>query len=373
MAIITNEIEVNVTRSEVSKEEAAGLLIHGTADSALEALAHDMSRSARFLGKVKLCYIDPPFNTGEKFSHYHDRLSRSDWLEMMRATLNQIYGALSHDGSLWLHLDDSQQHWGRILLDEVFGEESFVATVIWQKRTTRDNRKAFSSMHDYIHVYAKNGPKQWKAIRNGVTDPGEFSNPDSDPRGPWRSAPMTVQAGHATSAQFYTLVSPAGVPHDPPPGRCWTYTENRLTELDVQGRIYWPRNGAGKPRLKIYQSESRGLAPFTIWTSAEVGDSGSAKKALRALFPDIPTFDTPKPERLLERIIAIGSDQNDLVLDCFLGSGTTAVMAQRMGRRWVGVEQNEKTITNFVIPRIAREDGGGFELISSDDHDLTKG
>ncbi|MCB7136201.1 site-specific DNA-methyltransferase [Cellulosimicrobium marinum] len=305
-------------------------------------------------GKVKLCYIDPPYNTGEKFTHYDDRASRPEWLSNLRRHLIAARQLLSPDGSLWLHLDDSEQHRARCVLDEVFGEEAFVATIIWQKRTTRESRKAFSSMHDYIHVYAPAGAKRWKAIRNGLPDEGAFSNPDDDPRGPWRSVPMNVQSGHATASQFYTVVTPSGARHDPPPGRCWTYTKQRLEELDADGRVYWPRNGAGKPRLKRYESEVSGLAPFTIWTAAEVGDTGSAKKALLAEFPGREPFDTPKPVGLLERIVNIATDPGDLVLDYYLGSGTTAVAAHLGGRRWIGIEQNARTIEEFALPRLRR-------------------
>lgn len=347
----------------VCGESPDSLLIQGDAGTVLAELLSATGEHAA-AGKVKLCYIDPPYNTGERFAHYDDRLARGEWLSRLRAHLISARQLLAPDGSLWLHLDDSEQHRARCLLDEVFGEDAFVATIIWQKRTTRESRKAFSSMHDYIHVYAPAGAKAWKHIRNGLPDEGLFANPDNDPRGPWRSIPMTVQAGHATASQFYTVVTPTGVRHDPPSGRCWTYTAERLAELSAAGLVYWPRNGDGKPRLKRFQSEVTGLAPFTIWNADEVGDTGSAKRALMAQFPDTRVFDTPKPLALLERIVSIGSDPGDLVLDFYLGSGTTAVAAQRLGRRWIGIEQNSDTIDHFARPRLceawAASDGHGF-------------
>jgi adenine-specific DNA-methyltransferase len=165
---------------------------------------------------------------------------------------------------------------------------------------------------------------------------------------------MNVQAGHATASQFYTVTTPTGVRHDPPPGRCWTYTAQRLAELNADGRVYWPRGGDGKPRLKRYQTEVTGLAPFTIWSADEVGDTGSAKRALLAEFPDRQPFDTPKPLALLERIVAIATDPGDVVLDYYLGSGTTAVAAQKMSRRWIGIEQSPRTVEEFALPRIKR-------------------
>lgn len=333
-------------------ERAASLLIHGDASKGLDELLATTGDES-LAGTVKLCYIDPPYNTGERFAHYNDRADRAEWLTRLHDHLVAARQLLAPDGSLWLHLDDSEQHRARCVLDEVFGEDCFVATIVWQKRTTRDNRKSFSSMHDYIHVYAPAGPKAWKKVRNGLPDEGAFSNPDNDPRGPWRSVPMNVQAGHATASQFYTVVTPTGIHHDPPPGRCWTYTAERLAELDALGRVYWPRSGDGKPRLKRFQSEVTGLAPFTIWATDEVGDTGSAKRGLLAEFPDRQAFDTPKPLALLERIVAIATDPGDLVLDYYLGSGTTAVASQRLGRRWVGIEQNLRTIEEFALPRLS--------------------
>lgn len=352
----------------VRGEQARSLLIHGDAGTALDELLVTTGEHS-LAGVVKLCYIDPPYNTGERFAHYSDRSDRAEWLTNLREHLVAARQLLAPDGSLWLHLDDSEQHRARCVLDEVFGEECFVATVVWQKRTTRDSRKAFSSMHDYIHVYSPAGPKGWKKVRNGLPDEGAFSNPDDDPRGPWRSIPMNVQAGHATASQFYTVVTPTGVHHDPPPGRCWTYTAERLAELAAQDRVYWPRGGDGKPRLKRFQSEVTGLAPFTIWPSDEVGDTGSAKRALMAEFSDRQVFDTPKPLGLMERIIQIATDPGDVVLDYYLGSGTTAVASQRLGRRWVGVEQSLRTIEEFALPRLQTtweafpDEGFGFARI----------
>ena len=328
--------------------DAPGWLIVGDAQFGLTELRNDpLAHSG-----IALCYIDPPFNTGESFTHYNDKIDRNIWLSLLRDRLLQIKEVLADDGSIWLHLDDSEQHRGRCLLDEVFGEEAFVSTIIWQKRTSRESRTAFSSMHDYIHVYSPAGPTKWKQRRNGLPDLGAYANPDNDPRGPWRSTPISVQAGHATPAQFYTITTPTGAVHEPPPGRCWVFTQKRLAELDADGRIYWPRNGAGKPRLKKYEHESNGLSPFTIWPSDEVGDSASAKRQILSDFPSTPAFDTPKPEQLLERIIAIATNPGEVVLDCFLGSGTTAVVAARMGRRWVGVELNPLTVETFVLPRL---------------------
>lgn len=338
---------------EGDNAEVMGTLLHGTADI-------PSMRSA-----VKLCYLDPPFNTGERFGHYDDLSDTSSWLHALRGRLLRMRELLSPDGSIWLHLDDSEQHHGRCLMDEVFGRSAFVSTVIWQKRTSRDNRTAFSSAHDYIHVYAPSGAKQWKLFRNGLPDTGAFANPDDDPRGPWRSVPLSAQSGHGTASQFYTVVSPTGMEHDPPPGRCWTYTKSRFEDVVADGRVYWPRNGDGRPRLKRYAFEVTGLSPSTLWLADEVGNTAIAKKELLRLFPERRTvFDTPKPEQLMQRILHIGSDPGDVVLDGYLGSGTTAAVAHKTGRRWVGIESMKRTIVETALPRLRRvvqdADGGGI-------------
>jgi adenine-specific DNA-methyltransferase len=331
-----------------------GLLVAGDAATAVRALARGGSLVRPLDSCVKLCYLDPPFATGERFSHFPDPRNVSKWKESILKVLLEIRGTLSADGSVWFHIGDDVQHLARCLLDEVLGPQAFVGTIIWQKRTTRENRTAFSSMHDYIHVYAPLGSIRWKRIRHGLVDRGRFSNPDDDPRGPWRSVPLSAQAGHATDAQYYEVVSPAGVSHSPPAGRCWTYSEARFRELIADGRVYWPRNGHGKPRLKRYQSDGGELAPFTIWSGTEVGDNASAKKALLAEFPTLAPFDTPKPVGLMQRIIEIATDPGDLVLDCFLGSGTTAVAAIATRRRWIGIERSQRALNEFALPRIKR-------------------
>lgn len=356
-ALLEELVPLTPTRGQVMPaivcgDSIDGLVVVGDASSALQELPRVYPAAD---GGVKLCYLDPPYNTGERFAYYDDRRDSNEWLIDFRSHLESLRPLLAADASVWVHLDDSEQHRARVVLDEVFGREAFVGTIVWQKRLTRDNRKAFSSMHDYIHVYAPAGPKSWKRVRNGLSDEGAYANPDGDPRGPWRSAPMSVQAGHATSSQFYTVVTPTGVRHDPPSGRCWTYTQSRLAELDADGRVYWPRGGDGKPRLKRYQNEATGLAPFTIWGASEVGDTASAKKALLREFSSKAVFDTPKPVPLLERIVEIATNPGDLVLDYYLGSGTTALAAQRLGRPWVGVERNEEVVQNFVIPRVLAE------------------
>ncbi len=283
---------------------ATNLLITGDALYALTSLARLPELATEYAGKVRLAYLDPPFNTQQSFLQYDDALDHSVWLTMIRDRLDQIRALLHPElGSVWVHCDDSEQHRLRCVLDEVFGPSSWVTTIVWQKRTSRDNRAAFSPSHDYIHVYAPAGPQKWKEHRNPLAGGGGYSNPDSDPEGPWRSIPMSAQAGHATASQFYDVVTPTGLIQSPPKGRARTYARDRFEGFVAEGRVYWPRGGNGRPRLKRYQWEETGLVPFTLWPADEVGENSDAKKEILTLFPDHPAFATPKPERLLQRIV----------------------------------------------------------------------
>lgn len=344
------------------------LLIRGDSVDALRALVHTPEYAAQYRGKVKLVYIDPPFNTGQAFEHYDDSLEHSVWLGMMRERLVLIRELLAPDGSVWVHLDDAEMAYCRVLMDEVFGRRAFVATVLWQKSHTRENRTAISSGHEYVHVYAPAGP-EWKSIRNVLPSSQEqldrYTNPDDDPRGPWQSTPMHAKAEKGRRAeQFFTITTPSGRVVDPPPGRCWLFTRERYVELLADNRISFA-NGEGVPRVKKFLSEVQaGLVPNSWWTHSEVGTTGTGKAEIVALFNQETPFSTPKPERLLERVIHIGSNPGDIVLDCFAGSGTTAAVAHKMGRRWVTVELSESTTDTFTKPRlekvVAGEDPGGI-------------
>lgn len=356
------------------------LLIRGDSLHALVALTKLPEFARELEGKVKLCYLDPPFNTGETFEHYDDGLEHSVWLTLMRDRLVEIKKLLAPDGSVWVHCDDSEQAHLRVLMDELFGREKFLATIVWQKRYSRENRKAIGTVHDYIHVYAPMGT-EWKHVRNKVTRTAakEYRNPNKDPKGPWRPIPLDAQAGHATEAQFYEVATPGGAVHSPPPGRAWSLTKARMDELIDQGKVYFGRNGRGKPNLIRYLTESEGLVAWTWWPHEEVGNNDESKKELLALFPEVEPFDTPKPERLMKRIIEIATDPGDLVLDCFAGSGTTAAVAHKMGRRWVTAEAKRETIDTFTAPRLQRvlkgevpggvtgitdwKGGGGFRVL----------
>lgn len=327
---------------------ASNVLAIGDALDVIEALSVN---TPAFAGGIRLVYIDPPFNTQVNFRQYNDSMARSMWLSMMRDRLAALKPLLADDASVWVHLDDAEVHRARSIMDEVFGERAFVASVIWQKKTTRDSRAAFSSNHDTILVYAPSGPKRWKTSRNLlVKDEATLRNRDNDPRGPWADAPFTAPGYR--KAQQYDIVTPTGEVLRPPRGRSWYATEPTFRELLAEDRIWFPRGGSGSPRIKLFAHQLRGLVPFTVWGSADTGTNDEAKRHLLTLFPDKEVFDTPKPENLLERIIHIATNPGELVVDLFGGSGTTAATAHKMRRRWVLAERNSQTVLDFIVPRL---------------------
>lgn len=347
------------------------MLIQGDNLDALKALLPFYS------GQVKCIYIDPPYNTRSAFEHYDDSLEHSQWLAMMWPRLELLRDLLHPEhGSIWVSIDDNEGHYLKVMMDEVFGRSRFVSNVVWQKRTSRENRRAIGSAHDHIHVYAMAGPQAWKQHRNLLPDTDKgYANPDNDPKGPWRSVPFSAQGFRAN--QMYKIKTPNGEVLDPPKGRCWGATEPEFIRLrDDEKRVYFPKGGSGRPRIKKYQFEESGLAPMTWWSATDFGDNQQAKKEILALFNDEEAFDTPKPERLIERILHIASNPGDLVLDSFLGSGTTAAVAIKTLRRFIGIEMGEHAET-YCSPRLHQviegeqggisksvnwEGGGGFRF-----------
>jgi adenine-specific DNA-methyltransferase len=359
--------------------EAGNLLIRGDALHALTSLVRLPEYSAQYAGKVKLCYLDPPFNTGEAFTQYEDNLEHSVWLTLMRDRLIQIRKLLAPDGSVWVHLDDSEMAYCKAVLDEVFGRKAFVATIVWQKRYSRENRPAIGPVHDYILVYAPAGKDVWKQVRNRVPRESakQYRNPNNDPRGRWRPIPMTAQGFRAN--QMYEITTPGGAVHTPPRGRCWSMIRERYDELLEQGRIYFGQDDLGQPNVIRYLDEDEGLVPWTWWPHEEVGHNDEAKKEILDLFSEDEAFDTPKPERLMRRIIQIATNEDDLVLDCFAGSGTTAAVAHKLRRRWIVAESRAETVATFTLPRltkvVAGEDPGGVtgETVEFPEGDLPDG
>jgi adenine-specific DNA-methyltransferase len=327
------------------------VLIHGDNLLALKALEAD------YAGNVKCVFIDPPYNTGSAFTHYDDGLEHSIWLGLMRDRLEIIRRLLSEDGSLWITIDDNEAHYLKVLCDEIFGRSNFVATIIWEKRKSRENRRAFSFKHDHILVYAPN-KTAFEAVKNPLPLNDDvlsrYRNPDNDPRGSWQSVAITAQAGHGVASQFYTITTPSGRRLDPPPGNCWRFTERKLLELIEDNRIYFGATGGNVPRQKKFlkDSEDGGLTPETIWYADDVSTNDLAKRHSNDLF-DGNGFDSPKPEELIQRIIHIATNPGDLVLDSFAGSGTTGAVAQKSDRRWIMVELGDHCTTH-IVPRLQK-------------------
>lgn len=319
-----------------------------------------------FTGRITCIYIDPPYNTGAALTHYDDGVEHSLWLSLMRERLEILWRLLSIDGSIWISIDDDEMPYLRVLMDEIAGRDKFIAQNVWQKRYSRENREAIGDVHEYVVVYAKI-PLSFKERRNRVPLTEEqakvYKNPNHDPRGRWRPIPMTAQEGHATREQFYEIVAPGGKVHRPPDGRCWGLSKATFEKLREEGRIWFGKDGNSQPNVIRYLSEVDGMVPWTWWPSEEVGHTDEAKKEIHALFGKIDAFDTPKPERLMYRILTIATNRDELVLDCFAGSGTTGAVAHKMGRRWIMVELGEHCQTH-IIPRLKKvidgNDPGGI-------------
>lgn len=340
--------------AELSSGDAASgnMLIQGDNLDALKALL------PYYKGRVKCIYIDPPYNTRSAFEHYDDNLEHSQWLAMIWPRLVLLRELLSEDGSIWVSIDDNEGHYLKVIMDEVFGRRNFIASNVWQKRYSRENREAIGDVHEYIAVYAKS-PEAFKAGRNRIPLDEQqakvYRNPDNsketDPTKRWRGLPMTAQ-GYRPN-QMYVITSPNGKTHTPPEGRCWSMIEPEFEKFKKRDRIYWGKDGNAQPSVIRFLSEVEGLVPWTWWPHTEVGHTDESKKECNELFGADVSFGTPKPERLVERILHIATNPGDLVLDSFLGSGTTAAVAHKMGRCWIGVEMGDHAITHCA-PRMAK-------------------
>ncbi|MDR5893138.1 site-specific DNA-methyltransferase [Halomonas mongoliensis] len=359
-----------------------------------------------YLGKVKMIYIDPPYNTGNDFVYKDDfstssedyflssnqvdevkgRLvanpesngrRHSDWLSMMYGRIRLSRNLLRDDGLIFISIDDNELANLIKICDEIFGEENLVANFVWEKRTNRENRKVVSSRHDYLVCYCKNihhGGRVLKQLPMSEKALANYKNPDNDPRGPWKSDPATAQAGHGTKSQFYTFVAPNGTKHDLESGRCWLYTEEVMKKAAEEGRLWFGKEGSGVPRIKTYLNEKeRGLTPESIWFARDAATNEQAKNYLKKLFDGKSVFDTPKPIDLIEIALRVSTDEDDLVLDFFGGSATTAHAVMRLNksdagrRRFVVVQLDEpclessdafkngyETVSEIALDRIRR-------------------
>ena len=360
-----------------SNETGSGnKIIHGDNLEALKALLPE------YEGRINCIYIDPPYNTGNEEWIYNDNvndpklkkwlhkvvgkegddLSRHDkWLCMMYPRLRLLQKLLHEDGVIWVSIDDNAVSWLRPLLDEIFGINCFVTTVIWEKADSpRNSAKQFSTDHDYILVYSKK--PEWIPQKLERTEESNaiYQNADNDPRGSW--IPGDPFANKPYSKGRYTVTGPTGREFSAPPGRYWRVSEEKLRELNADGRIWWGPTGNARPSIKRYLNEVSDLVPRTLWSKNDVGSNRSSKNEMRKLFPDEYSFDTPKPSKLIERILQISCTDNSIVLDSFAGSGTTghAVLNQNKvdggNKKFILIEMEDyaETITAERVKRVAK-------------------
>lgn len=338
-------------------------LIFGDNLLALKALEQE------FAGKVKCVFIDPPYNTGSAFTHYDDGLEHSIWLGLMRDRLEIIRRLMADDGSLWISIDDNEAHYLKVLCDEIFGRNNFIGNVVWEKvYTPKSNGRGLSGDHDHILVYSKSPlwlESGWNLIPRNEEQQSRFKNSDGDPNGPWRTYPLDVRTedGAKREKYRYEVTLPSGRVVKPAQGRHWALPKEEFDRQFASGEIYFGKNGDAMPTKKVYLKDAnKGVIARTWWTYKEVGGNQDAKREVLALFGD-SGFITPKPERLLERVLTIATNHGDIVLDSFGGSGTTGAVAHKMGRRWIMCELGEHCHTH-IIPRLQKvidgEDKGGI-------------
>lgn len=320
------------------------------------------SLNKRFMGQIKLIYIDPPYNTGNDSFGYNDNFNHSSWLTFFKNRIEAAYHLLSKYGSIWINLDDTEAHYAKIVCDEIFGRENFIANVIWQKKYAPQNdAKFFSDNHDHILVYSKNFQHfKLNLLPRSTQMDNRYNNPDDDPRGPWTSDNLLVKT--YSKECDYTITNPIGREINPPNGSCWRVSKQKFKELKEDNRIWFGKDGKNVPRLKRFLSEvQQGSTPLTIWPYNEVGHNQDARRELFALV-DTTIFKTPKPEKLIKRVIELGSNEGDYVLDFFAGSGTTAAVAMKMKRKFIICEQMDycETVTIERLKKVLQGEKGGI-------------
>lgn len=329
------------------------ILIHGDNLLALKAL------EAEFAGKVKCVLIDPPYNTGSAFTHYDDGLEHSIWLGLMRDRLEILRRLMSDDGTLWITIDDNEAHYLKVLCDEIFGRPNFIANVIWEKSDSpKMDSRFFSSRHDHILTYAKN-IEAAKLARLSTNEVASHFNKIDDKGRHYYTKPLRAMGSgddtrEARPTMYFALTAPDGskvfpMRPDGIEGR-WRWSPKKV-EAEAE-KIEWVNGRQGwSAYYRIYADSSTGRPPETIWTHADVGSNRTSKIEIQALFSDVEQFTTPKPERLIHRILELSSGPNDLVIDSFAGSGTTGAVAHKMGRRWIMIELGAHCTTH-VVPRL---------------------
>jgi len=341
--------------------ETSNMLVQGDNLDALKALL------PYYAGRVKCIFIDPPYNTRSAFEHYDDNLEHSRWLAMMYPRIEILRELLEENGSIWVTIDDNEGHYLKVIMDEIFGRKNFIANVIWRKNySPKSSARHFSEDHDHILVYARNSDI-WVPNPMPRTEKQDkaYKNPDNDPRGLWKTSDLSARNFYSLGK--YSITTPSGrFIEGPPGGNYWRVSEENFWKMAADNRVWWGKKGDAIPQIKRFLSEvKQGVTPQTFWSYEEVGHTQEAKQEILALF-GADVFITPKPERLMQRVIRIGTNAGDLVLDSFLGSGTTAAVAHKMGRRYIGVELGDHAVTHCA-PRLRKviegEQGGISEAL----------
>jgi len=326
------------------------LLIQGDNLEALKALI------PFYAGKVKCIYIDPPYNTRSAFEHYDDNLEHSQWLSLIYPRLELLRSLLAENGCIWINLDDRESHYAKVILDEIFGRKNFIQSITWNRKVSPANDATwFSNDHDLLFVYAKNASSfTINRLERSDKHNKSYTNPDKDSRGPWNSVTFTGNKNRKERPNlYYEITNPnTGEKIWPPDNLTWRGSKDRSIQLIKDNLLYWGKDGKSKsPRLKRFLSEAKPVVPRSVWQYDDVGHTQEAMTEQKLLFST--PFGTPKPERLIARILHISTRKNDLVLDSFLGSGTTAAVAQKMNRRFIGIEIGEHAKTHCQ-PRLKK-------------------
>jgi len=360
------EMSYHAKHRMAEKDIFENRLIFGDNLLALKALEQE------FAGKIKCIYIDPPYNTGSAFEHYEDGVEHSLWLSLMHDRLEILRRLLAEDGAIWVNLDDNEAHYCKVMMDELFGRNNFLGTVIWEKSDSpRMDAEFFSSRHDFLFVYARNKASvQFQRLSAEDEPPRHYDKTDELGRR-FYLKPLRAMGGQGDSRAsrpnlYFKLSAPDGSPVYPKrqdgTDGAWRWSLAKCEE--ESDRIEWVEGRKGwTPYFRIYADNLRGRPPETIWPHSEVGSNRTSKAEVKALVPDEQPFGTPKPERLIKRIFSITTRKGDWVLDSFAGSGTTGAVAHKMGRRWIMVELGEHCHTH-IIPRLKKvidgDDPGGI-------------
>jgi adenine-specific DNA-methyltransferase len=329
-----------------SEKKSRNKLIHGDNLLALKALESDYTE------QIKCVLIDPPYNTGAAFAQYDDGIEHSLWLSLMRDRLIILKKLLRQDGSLWITIDDNEVHYLKVLCDEIFGRTNFVSNIVWQsKDTPGNNSSGIAQTHNHVLVYRKSEQFKPNLLQRNEEQLANYSNPDDDPRGPWLATPLT-RAEHR-DRDYYPLKNPKGKEVLPPAGSSWRRPPDKMKELEKHGRIWWGVKGDAQfPSEKKFLTEVKeGVVNQTWWPYEFAGSTRNASAEMKTIYEGKKAFDTPKPEKLIFRILNMATSEGDIVLDSFAGSGTTGAVAHKMNRSWIMIELGDHCET-LIIPRI---------------------